>query len=712
MRLASLYLLPILLLLAACRPEPQALPDLQPYDPDYAERFADLRVIQYDVPGFEQLTLQQKKLVYYLAQSVLAGRDVYYDQNYKHNLRIRKTLEAILEHYGGDREGADWEAFLTYAKRFFFSNGVHHHYGEAKFLLTCPQTYFGDLVRSVPAEFLPLDGGLTPEGLVELLQPILYDPDVDARRVVKTEGVDLVQASAVNFYEGVTQAEVEAYYAAARAADPNPEQAVSHGLNSRVVKLSGSPSYAYRTADGIPATPPGPGDLVEYPWCVGGEFHPTGLPCLYHEAIEEMVGWLRKAADVAENPAQQQALELLIEYYQTGDLAAWDAFNIAWVNSTEGDIDFIHGFVENYSDPLGIKAYYEGIIQMTDREASVRIQALAKEAQWFEDASPLIEEHKKANVTGISARVITVAQEGGGTAPNTPIGVNLPNADWIRSSQGSKSVSLDNIVDAYDRAAGRGVLDEFAWDEEEIRLGTEHGALAGKLHTDLHEVVGHASGQINPGVGTPAETLKNYANTLEEARADAFALYYAMDSKLEELGLVTTSDVGKAEYARYIRNGLMLQLRRVEPGHDIEEDHMRNRQLIAAWAYEMGKEGNVIERRERDGKTFFVITDYPALRALFGQQLRELQRIKSEGDFEAGRALVESYGVKVDPALHAEVLERYARLDIPPFTGFIQPQLIPIEQDGEMVDVLVSYPDDFVAQMLDYGKRFAFLPVP
>ncbi len=707
---SSVFLM-VLLLLASCGPAETGA-DLKPYNPDYAERFADLRVIQYDVPGFESLTLQQKKLLYYLSQATRAGRDIYYDQNYRHNLRVRKTIEAILEHYEGNRGDAHWAEFLVYAKRFFYSNGIHHHYAEEKIIPGCPPEYFAELVRDVPPEALPLDDGMGPQELIDRLTPILYDPNLNAKRVVKTAGVDVVHESAVNYYQGVTQAEAEAFYADMRAGDPDPDRPPSHGLNSRLVKLDGPVTLAWRAPGALPAVRPGAGDIVELPWCIGGTYHPTGLPGLYREALEEVVFWLEKASDVAENEQQQQAIELLIEYYRTGDLDTWDSYNIAWLRDTEGTIDYIHGFIEVYKDPIGLKGYYEGIVQMTDPEASERIRKLSQEAQWFEDNAPLVPEHKKPDVRGISARVITVVQEGGATAPNTPIGVNLPNANWIRAEHGSKSVSLDNIVNAINQSTGSGSLDEFAWDEEEVRLGREYGILAGKLHTDMHEVIGHASGQINPGIGTPSETLKNYANTLEEARADAFALYFALDPKLVDLGLSPSTDAGRAQYASYIRNGLMLQLRRVELGRALEQDHMRNRQLIASWAYALGGDRNVIERRVRDGKTFFVITDFEALREIFGQQLREIQRIKSEGDFAAGQRLVEMYGVKIDAALHAEVIERYARLDLAPYTGFIQPELIPVEENGEIVDVQLSYPDDFVGQMLDFGRRYAFLPVP
>jgi dipeptidyl-peptidase-3 len=631
-----------------------------------------------------------------------------YDQRYGYNLAIRRTLEKILREYPGDRETDDFKALVLYAKRVWFSNGIHHHYANDKFE---PGFSFAALTRYVhetPGDF-PVRFGQSLDDFLAELRPVIFDPTIDAKLVDKRGGIDVVTASAVNFYEGVTQADVEAFYAARKrvaaeaaptgrvaaaaaptaAVDPTP---VSHGLNSRLV----------RGADGA---------IVEQVWKVGG---------LYTQAIERIVYWLEQAVTVAENDAQRSALQKLIEYYRSGDLEDWDEYNVAWVADTDSLVDTINGFIEVYNDPVGLRGSYEAVVSFRDEVATRRIDAIAREAQWFEDQSPIMDEHKKADVTGIQGRVITVVVEAGDTSPSTPVGINLPNADWIRAQHGSKSVSLGNIVAARNLTAGEAER-EFAWDAAEVERGREHGELLDDLLIDMHEVIGHASGRLNPGVGTAAQTLKNYASTLEEGRADLVALYYMLDPKLVEIGVLPSVDAGRIGYDRFIRNGLMQQLWRIEPGADIEEDHMRNRQLIAAWAYEEGRaqagaagEGgraqDVIERRTRDGKTYFVINDYAALREIFGRQLRELQRIKSEGDFEAIRDLVETYAVKVDPVLHAEVRDRYAALDIPPYSGFINPRLVPVEQGGEIVDVRIEYPEDFTGQMLEYAERYSFLP--
>jgi dipeptidyl-peptidase-3 len=610
-----------------------------------------------------------------------------YDQRHAYNLAIRRTLEQILREYPGDRDTDDFKALVLYTKRVWFSNGIHHHYGNDKFE---PGFSFAALTRYVhetPGDF-PVRPGQSLDAFLAELRPVMFDPAVDAKLVDKRGGIDVVTASAVNFYDGVTQADVEAFYAvrkqvAAEAAptapdDPTP---VSHGLNSRLV----------RGADGT---------LTEQVWKVGG---------MYTEAIERIVYWLEQAVTVAENDAQRTALEKLIDYYRTGDLEDWDEYNVAWVADTDSLVDTINGFIEVYNDPMGLRGSYEAVVSFRDEVATRRIDAIAREAQWFEDQSPIMDEHKKADVTGIQGRVITVVVEAGDTSPSTPIGINLPNADWIRAQHGSKSVSLGNIVAARNLTAGEAER-EFAWDAAEVERGAQHGELLDDLLIDMHEVIGHASGRLNPGVGTAAQTLKNYASTLEEGRADLVALYYMLDPKLVEIGVLPSVEAGRIGYDRFIRNGLMQQLWRIEPGADIEEDHMRNRQLIAAWAFEEGRADNVIERRERDGKTYFVINDYTALREIFGRQLRELQRIKSEGDFVAIRDLVETYGVEVDPVLHAEVRERYAALDIPAYSGFINPRLVPVEQGGEIVDVRIEYPEDFTAQMLEYAERYSFLP--
>jgi dipeptidyl-peptidase-3 len=652
-----------------------------------AERFADLRVLRYRAPGFEVLDLKTKQLLYYLYEAALSGRDLIYDQRYRYNLAIRRTLERIVRDYPGDRNTDDFKALVVYTKRVWFSNGIHHHYGNDKFQPGFSYTAFVRYVHETPGDF-PVRPGQSLDDFLAELRPVMFDPAVDAKLVDKRGGIDVVTASAVNFYTGVTQADVEAYYAARKrvaaeaaptaSGDPTP---ISYGLNSRLV----------RGADG---------ELNEQIWKVGG---------LYTEAIERIVFWLERAVTVAENDVQRAALQKLIEYYRSGDLEDWDEYNVAWVEDTDSRVDTINGFIEVYNDPMGLRGSYEAVVSFRDDVATRRIEALAREAQWFEDQSPIMAEHKKADVTGIQGRVITVVVESGDTSPSSPSGINLPNSDWIRAQHGSKSVSLGNVVAAANAVAGEAEK-EFAWDAAEVARGQEFGVLLDDLRIDMHEVIGHASGRLNPGVGTAAQTLKNYASTLEEARADLVALYYMLDPKLVEIGVLPSVDAGRIGYDRFIRIGLMQQLWRIEPGAEIEEDHMRNRQLIAAWAYEQGRAANVIERRTRGGKTYFVINDYTALREIFGQQLRELQRIKSEGDFAAIRDLVETYGVKVDPALHEEVRARYTALDIPPYSGYINPRLVPVEQGGEIVDVRIEYPEDFTGQMLEYAEKYSFLP--
>ena len=645
-----------------------------------ADRFADIQVLRYQVPGFENLTLQQKQLAYYLYQAGLSGRDIFWDQKYRHNLTVRKTLEAILETYRGERAGADWEAFLTYAKQVFFANGIHHHYASVKLVPKFPRGYLNTLLTQSESARLPLHGR-SVTAFAHALTPILFDPGLDAKTVNLDAGVDNVAASANNFYRGVTAEEVAEYYAnkVKETGDPRP----SYGLNSQLAKVDGQ--------------------LVERTWKVGG---------MYGPAIERIVGWLEKAVTVAENDLQKKSLQHLINYYRTGDLKEFDRHSIAWVQDTTSTIDVVNGFIEVYADAAGLRGAFESVVSMRDEEATKRIAAISREAQWFEDQSPIADAHKKKNVTGISAKVITVIGSVGDSAPSSPIGINLPNAGWIREEYGSKSVSLGNIVASYNQVQSKSpATDEFAPSPEVAARLKQWGPLASDLHTDMHEVIGHASGQTNPGVGTPAETLKNYANTLEEARADLVALYFAVDPKLVEIGVMPTTDVGRAEYDRYIMGALLTQLYRIQPGQQIEEAHMRNRQLVAAWAFEKGKSEKVIERVTRAGKTYFVINDYPKLRALFGELLREIQRIKSEGDFAAGQALVENYGVKVDQELLQEVHRRYAPLDIAPFMGFIQPRLNAVEKDGEIIDVTVEYPTDFLGQMLEYGKMHAHLPI-
>lgn len=636
-----------------------------------SEKFADIEVLHYDIPGWDKLTLKEKKLVYYLAQAGYSGRDIYWDQNYRFNLKIRAALENIYTTYNGDKTSDEWKAFEVYLKRVWFSNGIHHHYSNDKIKPNFSQNYFQQLLAETKTS---LDGSI-----VELLFN-----DVDAKKVNLDESKDFVAGSAVNFYgQNITTAEVHNFYAQMTSKDSL--RPISYGLNSKLIKNE-------------------QGKLVEKVWKSGG---------MYGSAIDKIIYWLEKAVEVAENQAQADALKLLIEYYKTGDLKIWDQYNIAWLNATEGNIDYINGFIEVYNDPLGQKATYESMVQIKDFDMSEKMAILSKYAQWFEDNSPLIEEHKKKNVVGISYNTVIVAAESGDTSPATPIGVNLPNADWIRAEHGSKSISLGNIIDAYNKSGGTERLKEFAFDDEEVELALRYSELADKLHTALHEVIGHASGQINPGIGTPKETLKTYASTLEEGRADLVALYYLYNPKLQELGLVDDwKNLGKAAYNDYIRNGLMTQLVRIEPGKNIEDAHMRNRQWVSAWVYEMGKEDNVIEKIVKDGKTYFKINDYDKLHQLFGDLLRETQRIKSEGDYEAGKMLVETYGVKVDPAIHKEVLERNKKFNIAPYRGFVNPVLYPVtDKQGEIVDIIITYPRSFAEQMLYYSKNYNFLPL-
>ncbi len=642
--------------------------DLEMKSGEEVDRFADIQVIRYDIVDFDKLTIQQKKLVYFMAQAGLAGRDIIYDQNNPYNLEIRNGIEHIIENYKGDKSTEDWNKLMVYAKQIWFANGIHHHYGMNKFTPKFSKEAFSNYVDATGAK------------ISEEAMKVIFDPTVAAKRKVKDPSKDMIVASANNFYgPGVTQEMVDEFYK--KKADPNAKHPIELGLNSTLILKNG--------------------DLYEDVWKVDGK---------YGKAIEKIVYWLEKAVKVAENDQQAKALEKLIEYYKTGDLKTWDDYNVLWAESTEGDIDWINGFIEVYGDALGKRASYESIVQITDFEASKQMQVVAENAQWFEDNSPLIDSHKKKEVKGVSYKVVQVASESGDASPSTPIGVNLPNNNWIRQEVGSKSVSLGNIISAYDKAGGPGILKEFAHDEKEVELAEKHAYLAGKLHTALHEVVGHASGQINEGVGQPAETLRNYASTLEEARADLVGLYYIMDPKLIDLGLITTLDVGKAEYDGYIRNGMMTQLQRLELGEDVEEEHMQNRQLVASWAIERGADDNVIERIQRDGKTYFNINDYDKLRVIFGELLREIQRIKSEGDYEAGKALVENYGVKVDQDLHREVLARVAPLNLAPYRGFVNPVLVPVtNEEGEITDIKIENNQSFVEQMLYYKKEYGIL---
>ncbi|MCE2611813.1 dipeptidyl peptidase 3 [Flavobacteriaceae bacterium D16] len=632
------------------------------------DQFADLRILRYQIPGFDELSIKEKKLVYYLTQAGLAGRDIMWAQNYRHNLEIREALENVYSSYKGDKSVLDWKEFEIYLKRVWFSNGIHHHYSNDKLKPGFTSEYLTYLLKETDTE---LSG--------DAFDVIFNDADI--KKVNKKKGVDNIASSAINFYDpDITDAEVEAFYA--KVDKGSEEEPIEVGLNTKLVRENGKLVEKVYKADGM-----------------------------YGEAISEIIKWLEKAVEVAENEQQANTLKLLISYYQTGSLDTWDEYAISWVNSTEGNIDWIQGFVEVYNDPKGYKGSYESIIQLKDFEMSRQMAVLSENAQWFEDNSPLMEEHKKNNVVGVSYKTVIVAGEAGDASPSTPIGVNLPNNNWIRVKHGSKSVSLGNIIDAYNNAGGSGRLREFAHDEEEVALEMAYGEIGDKLHTALHEVVGHASGQINPGVGQPKETLKNYRSTLEEGRADLVALYYLMDPKIQELGLVDDYEkLGKAAYDGYIRNGLISQLIRIELGDDIEEDHMVNRQWVSAWAFEKGAADKVIDKVVRDGKTYYNINDYGKLRELFGQLLRETQRIKSEGDFQAAQDLVEGYGVKVDQALHAEVLERNAQFTAAPYSGFVNPVLEPVMNDaGEITDVILTQPESFEAQMLEYAKRYSHL---
>ncbi len=632
------------------------------------ERFADVQILRFEVPSWNKLSLKQKELVYYLSQAGLAGRDINYDQNNRFNLEIRKTLEAIHEKYEGDRTTSEWKKFDEWSKQVFFSNGIHHHYSMDKIQPKFSLAYLNKLMVAV-------EHNLSPEAL-----DAIFDPKLEKKRKVKDPNVDMIVASANNFYgKGVTQKMVEEYYA--KKQDLNDPEPIELGLNSTLILKNGK--------------------LHEDVWKSKGKY---GL------AIDQIIFWLRKAVKVAENDQQAKALKVLIEYYKTGSLKKWDEYNVLWSTATKGDIDYINGFIETYGDALGKRANYESIVQINDFEASKRMATVARNAQWFEDNSPLMPEHKKKKVVGVSYKVVEVASESGDAAPSTPIGVNLPNNNWIREIHGSKSVSLGNIIEAYNKAGGPALTEEFANDQEEIDRANKYGAIAGKMHTALHEVVGHASGQINKGVGQPSETLLNYASTLEEARADLVGLYFIMDQKMVDLGLIETLEVGKAEYDGYIRNGLLTQLQRLEMGQNVEEEHMQNRQLVSAWVFEKGQKEKVIEKIVRNGKTYYDIKDYNKLRALFGELLREIQRIKSEGDYKAGKALVETYGVKVDKKAHAEVLRRVKPLNIAPYNGFVYPIFVPVmNHEGKIKDIKLENKQGFIEQMLYYGKNHSFL---
>ena len=645
--------------------QPQATESL----PWIIDRFDDIKVLRYEVPGFEQLPLNQKVLIYYLSQATKCGRDILFDQNFKYNLTVRRALEQIYSAYEGDKQEADFKAMEKYLKKVWFANGIHHHYSNDKFRPEFSQEWFSAQVDKYVKE-LPIEK--------QLLLDIIFDKELFAVRLNQTDGVDMVKESACNYYEGVTMAEVEKFYA--DMIDPKDPRPISYGLNSKLIKDND-------------------GKIVERTWKVGG---------MYSAAIEQIVFWLEKAAQVAEEP-QKSIINALVNYYRTGDLREFDRYNVLWVGDNTSNVDFVNGFIEDYGDPLGRKASWEGTVNFMDSTACRRTQIIAANAQWFEDNAPINPAFRKKEVKGVSAKVITVAMLGGDCYPATPIGINLPNADWIRKEYGSKSVTIDNITYAYDKAAqGNGFNEEFMLREEDRARIAEHGKLGDDLHTDLHECLGHGSGQLAPGV--KGGELKSYTSTLEEARADLFGLYYLGDPKMVEIGLIPSLDVAKAQYADYIMNGMMTQFARIELGKNVEEAHMRNRKLIAEWCYEKGKKNNVIEWVKQDGKSYIVVNDFEALRKLFGELLFEVQRIKSTGDYEAGRKLVEDYAVKIDPELHKEVLERYGKLGIEPYSGFVNPDYELIEQDGKIVDVKLVPKSDFTEQMLHYSKEWSFLP--
>jgi len=644
--------------------------------PYIVEQFADLRILRYQVPEFEDLSLNQKKLIYYLSEAALYGRDIIYDQNFKYNLTIRRLLESIIQNNKGHIKNDEWHEFMIYTKRVWFSNGIHHHYSSDKFIPGFSKDFFLDLIYQIPEYNWPVD--LSKDEIIQKIVPIIFEPGKYPKRVCQDQSKDMIKQSAINFYENITQPEAESFYQ--KMINPADNEPVSYGLNSKLIKENGK--------------------IKEKIWKAGG---------MYDKAIQKIIYWLGKAVEVAENKKQKESLQKLIDFYQSGDLKKFDEYSILWLSDTESFIDTVNGFIEIYEDPLGRKATWEALVNFKDEKATRRTDILSQNAQWFEDHSPVDSKYKKTKVQGVSAKVINVAMLGGECYPATPIGINLPNAEWIRKKHGSKSVTIENITYVYHMASLKsGLVEEFSFSDKEIDLHKKYGFLANNLHTDLHECLGHGSGQLMPGIST--DLLKNYYSPIEETRADLFALWFMMDPKLIDLGIMSTFDVAVAQYNSYIKNGLMTQLTRIEPGKNIEQAHMRNRQLIAKWCFEKGQVENVIEKKMKDGKTYFVIHHHRKLRELFGKLLAEIQRIKSEGDFEAAKYLIENYGVKVDKELHDEVLQRFKKLNLAPYSGFVNPQYLPVYENDEIVDVKIDYIQDYTEQMMNYAEKYSVLP--
>lgn len=683
----GLFMLTTIFLLAGCNGGKKA--ETQPATTDdgidstfeyRVDRFADIEILRYPVPGFNSLSLQQKELIYYLSQAALEGRDILWDQHNRYNLTIRRVCEGVYENYMGDKSTEDWKNFETYLKQIWMANGIHHHYSEDKILPKFSKEYFTTIVKSVDPGRMPFRDGMAADETLTEIVPVMFDPNIMPKRMNQAAGVDLIKTSAVNFYEGVTQKEVENFYN--KMKNPNDATPVSYGLNSKVVKK-----------DGV---------VAEQVWKQGG---------MYDRAITRIIGWLEKAAGVAENEQQKAVINTLIDFYKTGDLKTFDDYSIKWVSDTSSHVDFVNGFIETYADPLGMKGSWESIVNFKNIEATKRTETISANAQWFEDHSPIDPRFKKSEVKGVSAKVITAAILGGDCYPATPIGINLPNSNWIRAQHGSKSVTIENITYAYDKAAeGNGFNEEFMWSDDERALSKKYGSLTDNLHTDLHECLGHGSGKLLPGVD--GDALKAYGSTLEEARADLFALYYLGDPKLVELKLLPDNEAYKSEYYQYMMNGAMTQLTRIKPGKTIEEAHMRNRALIANWVMEKGKADSVVVFKQKEDKTYVVVNDYDKLRDLFGKLLAEVQRIKSEGDYEAGKKLVETYGVKVDPKLHKEVLARYEKLNLAPYKGFVNPVYKPVtDANGKITDITISYDENYIDQQLRYSRQYSVLPL-